>query len=202
MDINKTKTVRDVIVIGGSQGSLEVLRGLLGGLPSDFPASVLIVVHTGPSSPGYMASILDRYSALPVSYAKHGELVEAGKVYLAPPDRHLEVVTPGLIYLGDGPKVRFSRPAADRLFVTAAKVFGSRVISLILSGGDCDGADGANAVVAAGGLSLVQEPDEAMVPSMPIHAIQTDHPSAAVKIKDMTAVLTRAVIGVQSAPTA
>lgn len=198
MDINKTKTNRDVIVIGGSQGSLEVLRALLGGLPSDFPASILIVVHTGPSSPGYMASVLDRYSTLPVSYPKHGEVVEAGKVYLAPPDNHLEVVSPGLIYLSDGPKVRFSRPAADRLFVTAAEVYGSRVISLILSGGDCDGADGANAVVAAGGLSLVQEPDEAMVPSMPIHAIKTDHPSAAIKIKDMAAVLTRAIGSIQS----
>lgn len=174
-----------------------MLRGLLGCLPSDFPASVLIVLHTGPSSPGYMASILDRYCDLPVSYAKHGELVEAGKVYLAPADRHLEVVTPGLIYLSDGPKVGFSRPAADRLFFTAAKVFGSRVISLILSGGDCEGADGANAVVAAGGLSFVQEPNEAMVPSMPTHAIQTDHPSATVKIKDMAAVLTRAINGIQ-----
>ncbi|RJX79033.1 chemotaxis protein CheB [Pseudomonas sp. LS-2] len=196
MDINKTQTIRDVIVIGGSQGSLEVLRGLLGGLPSDFPASILIVVHTGPSSPGNMAPILDRYSTLPVSYAKHGELVEAGKVYLALADRHLEVVNPGLIYLSDGPKVRFSRPAADRLFVTAAEVFGSRVISLILSGGDCDGADGANAVVAAGGLSLVQEPHDAMIPSMPIHAIKKDHPSARVKIQDMADVLIDAVRGV------
>lgn len=117
-----------------------MLRGLLDGLPSDFSPPTLIAVHTGPSSPGYMAPILDRYSAL--QPANHGELVEAGKVYLAPADRHLEVVNLGLVYLSGGPKVRFTRPAADRLFVTASEVFGSRVISLIFSGGDCDGANG------------------------------------------------------------
>jgi two-component system chemotaxis response regulator CheB len=161
MYIKQTKVVRDVIVIGGSQGSVEVLRTLLNELPPDFPAAILIVIHTGPSSPGYLASILNRYGPLPVAYAQNGDSVEPGKVYLAPADKHLEIVEPGAVYLSDGPKIKHSRPVADRLFITAAGVYGGRVISLIISGGDCDGADGANAVNAAGGLSFVQEPDDA-----------------------------------------
>lgn len=198
MDTHQPKVVRDVVVIGGSQGSLEVLRTLLGELAPDFPAAILIVIHTGPSSPGYLASILDRYSSLAVAYGQNGEDVVPGRVYLAPADKHLEIVKPGVIFLSDGPKVKHSRPAADRLFVTAAEVYGERVISLILSGGDCDGAQGANAIIAAGGLSFVQEPEDAQIPSMPIHAIQTDHPSAVIKTRDMAAALISATSDVPS----
>jgi len=195
MDKNQAGPVRDVIVIGGSQGSVEVLRTLLGELPMPFPAAILIVIHTPTSSNGDMASILGRYTDLPVAYANDGDVIEPGRVYLAPPDRHLEVVSPGHIRLSDGPLVRNSRPAADRLFSTAAQTFGSRVISLILSGGDCDGSDGANAIVAAAGISLVQEPKDAQVASMPLHAIQTDHPRAILEKHAMGAALMAAVTG-------
>lgn len=195
MDMPVAAPIRDIVVIGGSQGAIEVLRTMLGELPEDFPAAILIVIHSGPSSPGYLATILDRYAALPVAYACEGEKIEAGRVYIAPADRHLEVVAPGLVHLDDGPKVRHSRPAADRLFMTAAQVFGPRVICLVLSGGDCDGAAGANAIAAAGGMCLVQEPREAAVPSMPISVIQQDHPDALVKTENMASALLQAMSG-------
>lgn len=174
-------TVRDIVVIGGSEGSFGPLRQILSGLPVDFPAAVLIVVHTGSSSPRLLASIFDSWSALPVAYADEGVRVEAGRVYVAPPGRHLEVVEPGLMHLNDGPKLHFSKPAVDRLFGTAAAVFGRRVISMILSGNDGDGAAGAAAVRAAGGVSLVQDPGDALVSSMPIRAIEKDHPNSLVR---------------------
>jgi two-component system chemotaxis response regulator CheB len=118
-------SIRDIIVIGGSEGSFEPLRAILTGLPTDIPAAILIVMHTGPSSPRLLASIFGTWSTLPVAYGKDGDRVEHGHVYVAPPDKHLEVVEPGVIHLSDGPKVKFSRPAADRLFETAAAVFGS-----------------------------------------------------------------------------
>ncbi|WP_296261309.1 MULTISPECIES: chemotaxis protein CheB [unclassified Pseudomonas] len=195
MDMETKTQPRDVIVIGGSQGAFDVLRQMLVELPSDFPAAVLIVIHSVPSTPGHLASILDRYSVLPVGYGQDGEAVRPGRVYLAPPDRHLEIAPTGLIHLSDGPKVRYARPAADRLFETAAQVFGSRVISVILSGGDCDGTYGANVVSVAGGLSLVQEPRDALVPSMPLHAIQNDHPAAVVNSTAIAKVLMQAVAG-------
>lgn len=172
---------RDIVVIGGSEGSFAPLRQILSALPANFPAAVLIVVHTGPSSPRLLASIFDSWSALPVEYAEDGIAIETGRVYLAPPGRHLEVVEPGLLHLSNGPKIHFSKPAVDRLFHTAAAVFGNRVVSLILSGNDGDGAFGAAAVRAAGGLSLVQDPGDALVSSMPVRAIEKDHPNSLVR---------------------
>jgi two-component system chemotaxis response regulator CheB len=193
--------IRDIIVIGGSEGSLEPLRAILAGLPKDVPAAILIVMHTGPSSPRLLASILNTWSTLPVTYGKDGDCIEHGHVYLAPPDKHLEVVEPWVVHLSDGPKVHFSRPAADRLFETAAAVFGSRVISLILSGNDSDGTDGANAVRMAGGLCLVQDPGDAVVPSMPIKAIEHDHPECLVRTTALVEVLMHAVGAVRQTST-
>ena len=193
MDANTIQRLKDVVVIGGSQGATEVLRILLAKLPADFPAAVMIVIHTNPSSPDYMASVLRRYSTLPVDYGQEGEPVLPGRVYLAPADRHLELVAPGNIHLHDGPKVSFARPAADRLFITAAEVLGSRVISLVLSGGDSDGSDGAVGVENAGGLSFVQHPEEARVPSMPIQTMHKTTSSKPLRAQEMADALINAV---------
>ena len=198
MDAQNTEVLRDVVVIGGSQGATEALRILLAGLPADFPAAVLIVIHTSPSGPDYMASVLGRYSTLPVEYGQEGQPVLPGRVYLAPADRHLEIVSPGIIHLDDGPKVNFARPAADRLFITAAEVFGERVISLVLSGGDSDGSDGSVVVKNAGGLSFVQRPEEAPVPSMPIQAMQKTTSSLQLRSEEMADALITAVGSVHS----
>jgi two-component system chemotaxis response regulator CheB len=198
MDTKSEALVKDIVVIGGSHGALDVLRTLVGALPHDFPAAILIVIHSGPLSPvdpGYLAAILDRYSALPVKCAQEGEKVQPSRIYVAPADKHLEIIAPGLVHLDDGPKIRYSRPAADRLFITAAEVFGPRVVCLVLSGGDCDGVKGANAVSKAGGMCLVQEPKDAVVPSMPISVIQRDHPDAVVTTDTMATALLQAVNG-------
>jgi two-component system chemotaxis response regulator CheB len=193
MDAQNTDVLRDIIVVAGSQGATEALRVMLAQLPADFPAAILIVIHTSTPSPGYMASVLNRYCALPVEYAEHGKPVLPGHVYLAPAGLHLEIATPGIIHLDDGPKVNFARPAADRLFVSAAEVFGNRVISLVLSGGDSDGSDGAVAVLKAGGLSFVQRPEEASVPSMPIQTLQKNPSSVCVRVEEMADTLMTAV---------
>ncbi|TDV54724.1 two-component system chemotaxis response regulator CheB [Pseudomonas graminis] len=198
MDAHNTEVLRDVVVIGGSQGAMEALRVLLTRLPAHFPAAVLIVIHTHSSGPDYMASVLSRYSTLPVAYGEEGEPVLPGRVYLAPPDRHMEIVSPGIIHLDDGPKVKLARPAADRLFATAADVFRERVISLVLSGGDSDGADGAVEVRNAGGLSFVQRPEEAPVPSMPIETMRKTLLSPQLSAEEMADALIKAVGSVHS----
>lgn len=198
MDAHNTEVLRDVVVIGGSQGAMEALRILLTRLPADFPAAVLIVIHTNPSAPDYMASVLSRYSTLPVAYGQEKEPVLPGRVYLASANRHMEIVSPGIIHLDDGPKVNLARPAADRLFATAAEVFRERVISLVLSGGDSDGSDGAVAVKNAGGLSFVQRPEEAPVPSMPIETMRKTILSPQLSAEEMAGALIKAVGSVHS----
>ena len=162
---------RDIVVIGASLGGLEGLCRLTSGLPVDLSAVLLVVLHTGPSSPRMLAEIVGRFSPLPVSYARQGEAVAPGHVYFAPPDFHLTVVAPGVLVLGDGEKVHFCRPAADVLFRSAASVFGPRVIGVVMTGGNGDGAEGLRMIKAAGGLCVVQHPVTATNPEMPRKAL-------------------------------
>jgi two-component system, chemotaxis family, protein-glutamate methylesterase/glutaminase len=97
-------------------------------------------------------------------------------MYVAPPDRHLIVTRPGWLGLDAGAKVRHSRPAADRLFQSAAEFYGSRVVGVVLTGGDGDGTDGLRAIKREGGLAIVQDPADATAPDMPMNALKGDHP--------------------------
>lgn len=166
----------DVVVIGASLGGIEALKVIVHGLPEDFPATVLVVLHAGSSSPRLLADILGPHTPLPVTYAENGGTPEPGHVYIAEPGLHLEIRAPGVMHLVDGPKVKHSKPAADRLFETAADVYGSRVIAVVLTGGDSDGTDGCRAVNKAQGLCVIQNPERALVPDMPLNALIHDHP--------------------------
>jgi two-component system, chemotaxis family, protein-glutamate methylesterase/glutaminase len=184
---------RDVIVIGASLGGVEALCKLARGFPSDLPASVLIMLHTSPKSPRFLAEIVGRYTPLPVSYGQQGEAVERGHVYFAPPDVHLVVTAPGNLILRHGEKVHFARPAADVLFRSAAELYGRRVIGVVLTGGDSDGAAGLRAIRAAGGVAVVQDPDEAPAPGMPLNALINASPDFRVSLDGMASLLIRLV---------
>lgn len=192
MSIRQTRQAtpfRDIIVVGASRGGLKALCTLTRGLPAGLPAAVLIVLHTGADSPRLLADILGRCTPLPVSYAIAGEDVRPRHIYVAPPGAHLIVVPPGHIALDPGAKVHHSRPAADRLFQTAAAVYAQRVIGIVLTGGDGDGTDGLRAIKDAGGVSVVQQPAEALDPSMPISAIQDEMPDYCLAVADMGSLL-------------
>jgi two-component system, chemotaxis family, protein-glutamate methylesterase/glutaminase len=161
---------RDVIVVGGSAGSLAPLITLVQRLPRSFPACVLVVVHSSADSAGGVARILERDAHVPISIASDGDLIRPG-VFVAPPDHHL-VVTDGHMRVTHGPKENGFRPAIDPLFRTAADAYGPRVIGVLLSGALDDGEYGLSAIKASGGLVVVQDPDDAEIPSMPRNAIE------------------------------
>jgi two-component system, chemotaxis family, protein-glutamate methylesterase/glutaminase len=174
----------DIIVMGASAGGMQVVIEILRGLPRDLPAAVFVVLHTAPSSPGILPQILDRASALSCAHAKDGERIQRGRVYVAQPDHHI-LLKDGRIVLTRGPRENGFRPAVDPLFRTAARVYGPRVIGVVLSGGLDDGTEGLLLVKRHGGIAVVQDPEEAIFPSMPASAIQTvevDHvlPTAAI----------------------
>jgi two-component system chemotaxis response regulator CheB len=161
---------RDIVVVGTSAGGVEALRALVGGLPADFPGSVFIVMHTAPDSPGVLAQILDRAGKLPAANASNRERIRPGRVYVAPPDMHM-LLEPGVVRLTRGPKENRFRPAVDPLFRSAAAVYGPRVVGVILTGGLDDGTSGLWAVKRLGGVAVVQDPEEAFMPSMPQSAL-------------------------------
>jgi two-component system chemotaxis response regulator CheB len=165
-----------IIVIGASSGGLKPLRHIIAALPIPCTASVFIVMHLG-NHPSILPSVLAASTRLNVSFAKDGSPIQPGRIYVAPPDHHM-LLELGRVRLNRGPKVRRTRPAADPLFISAAEIYGERVIGVVLSGGDGDGAEGLRSIKDHGGEALVQHPEDAAVPSMPKAAIVMDHPDA------------------------
>lgn len=161
---------KDIVVIGASAGGIEALRVLAGGLPADLPASLFIVLHTSPEAPSMLADILDRSGRLPALTPNDGELIRAGTIYVAPPDRHL-LVEPNRVRVTRGPKENRFRPAVDPLFRSAAQTYGPRVVGVILTGYLDDGTAGLWTVKQLGGTAVVQDPADALVPFMPLNAV-------------------------------
>lgn len=162
---------RDIIVLGASAGGLNALQQLVRGLPADFSATLFVVVHVPPSGPSVLPELLTRAGPLPAAHAVDGESIERGRIYVAPPDRHLILAEAGTIRLSAGPRENHSRPAVDPLFRSAALVYGPRVIGIVLSGALSDGTAGLWEIKQRGGLAIVQDPGEAVYPSMPHSAM-------------------------------
>lgn len=182
----------DIIVIGASAGGLEAFRTLISDLPSDLPAAVFIVWHISPDYPSLLPQILERVSALPIAHALHNELIKSGRIYIAPPDRHL-LVEPQTVRLSRGPRENRFRPAIDVLFRSAARFYGERVLGVVLSGGLDDGAAGLYAIKQRGGIAVVQDPSDALHDSMPKAALRAVSVDYCVPIAQMAALLVRLV---------
>jgi two-component system chemotaxis response regulator CheB len=161
----------DIIVIGASAGGVEALTELVRGLPGDLPAAVFVVLHIPSYRPSDLPFILSRRGVLPAAHPEHGEVVRQGRIYIAPPDRHL-TVRGETIGLSHGPRENGTRPAIDPLFRTAARSYGDRVVGVILSGTNGDGTIGMMAIKARGGLAIAQDPADALFDRMPRHAIR------------------------------
>ena len=182
-----------IVVIAASRGGLEALSQLFRLLPADFPAAILVVLHTSPDGPKLAAGILNSRIAMSVSYAHSGEEPQLGHVYFAPPDHHLTLCADGRMDLNKKPKVHHSRPAANPLFESAVAVYGSHVIGVVLTGGDSDGAEGLRSITSAGGVGIVQCPSEAYDPSMPIAAMKEDHPQYILPVEEIGPLLVKLV---------
>jgi two-component system chemotaxis response regulator CheB len=161
----------DIIAIGGSAGSIDVLKTVCAAFPADLDAAVFIVVHVSAESQNLLAHIFGRATPLPATTAVEGERVQHGHIYVAPADHHL-LVLDNHIRLGRGPRENRSRPAIDALFRSVAASYGSRAIAVVLSGYLNDGAAGLTAVKRCGGITVVQNPGDAQVPDMPNGALR------------------------------
>jgi two-component system chemotaxis response regulator CheB len=162
--------IRDIIVIGASSGGIDALRTLVGSLPHNFRAAIFVVNHVSPTSPGILGDILTRAGELPAVNPGDGERIQPGRIYVAPPDHHM-LIEPGIVRITRGPRENRFRPAVDPLFRSAAQTYGPRVIGIILTGNLDDGSAGLWAVKRLGGTAIVQDPKDALYPSMPRSAM-------------------------------
>jgi two-component system chemotaxis response regulator CheB len=178
----------DLIVIGTSAGGLETLKVLVSQLPANLPAAICVVQHTSPTSPGYLADILNGQGPFLAVLATDGQAIEQGYIYVAPPDHHL-LVKPGHLHLSRGPQENRSRPSIDVLFRSAAVAYGPRVIGVLLTGMLNDGVVGLVAIQRCGGLVVVQEPADALYPDLPSNALRVVKADYVVPVAAMEALL-------------
>jgi two-component system chemotaxis response regulator CheB len=184
---------KDIVVVGASAGGMEALQKLVARLPADFPASLFVVWHMAPGVKSALPDILARATPLPVAAAADGDPIEPGRIYVAPNDHHM-LLEPGYIRIAKGPKENRFRPALDPLFRSAAYVYGTRVIGVVLSGALDDGTAGLWTIKLRGGTAIVQEPADAGVRGMPLsalHNVDIDHRDTAAGIGDLLVRLVR-----------
>jgi len=158
----------DLVVVGSSAGGVGALSTLVSTLNKSFPAPIVIAQHLDPQRPSHLATILDRHSTLPiVVVSEHGQTkLEGGTVYVVPSNRHVRI-SDGHVYL-EGDHQDRPKPSVDLLLSSAARSYGEHLIAVILTGSGSDGAAGAVDVKLSGGVVIIQNPQTAAYPSMPL----------------------------------
>lgn len=185
-----------IIVVGASAGGVEAIRALVAELPADIDAAVFVVLHIG-AHRSDLPWLLTRAGLLPARHPEDGETIERGHIYVAPPDHHMLVET-GFITLTKGPRENWARPAIDPLFRSAARAYGSAVVGVILTGGLNDGTAGMIEIKATGGVTVVQDPEEALTPNMPrsvLEHVEVDHVVSLNEIGSLLTQLARRAVG-------
>ncbi|WP_343672160.1 chemotaxis protein CheB [Chitinophaga sp.] len=173
------------LVIGGSAGSLDVLLQLLPSLDPACKLAIIIVLHRKSDNDSLLSDLLAARSILPVKEAEEKDLLTAGMVYVAPADYHLLIEPDGTITLDYSEKVNYSRPSIDVTFMAAAEVLGDQLACLLLSGANIDGGEGLQQAQEMGAVIAVQDPTEAEVAFMPMHAMSVVKVDRVLKQKDM-----------------
>jgi two-component system, chemotaxis family, protein-glutamate methylesterase/glutaminase len=181
---------KDIVVIGASAGGMGALEKLVAGLPEKLPAAIFIVWHLAPGVESVLPRILTRAGPLPALHPKDGDAIEHGRIYVAPNDHHL-LLERGYLRVSKGPKENRFRPAVDPLFRSAAYVYGTRAIGIVLSGALDDGTAGLWAIKLRGGTAIVQDPADAMHRSMPLSALDNVDVDYKLPVAEMGALLGR-----------
>lgn len=176
-----------IVVVGASAGGVEALGRLVSYLPESFSLPLLVVLHVPPTT-SFLPQILQRAGRLVAGHARDGEPLRTGAIAVAPPDFHL-LLADGVLHLNRGPRENGHRPAIDPLFRTAASSYGESVVGVVLSGSLDDGAVGLATIKREGGVTIVQDPEEAVYPAMPLSAIDAAQPDHVLPIDGIAKLL-------------
>ncbi len=161
------KKAYTAVVIGVSAGGLNALSTIFSHLVIDFMMSVIVVQHTHPDSDDFLARHLNEMCPLRVKQADEKESIQPGSIYIAPANYHLFIETDKTFSLSVDELVNYARPSIDVLFESAADAYGSKLVGMILTGGNVDGSYGIKIIEEVGGLTIIQDPGTAEVDAMP-----------------------------------
>lgn len=188
MEERRMRVPFELLVIGGSAGSLEVIMQLLPRLHTDLGLAIIIVIHRR-SNESVLIDLLREVTSWTVKEAEEKEALQPGTIYIAPADYHLLIERSKTLSLDDSEKVQYSRPSIDVTFESAADVYGPVLACLLLSGANADGTDGLQAVKNSGGMTMVQDPDDASVSYMPQYALDHVRVDKVVRMEDVAEVI-------------
>ena len=175
----------EAIVIGASAGGVEALLSILGPLREGFSLPIIVVLHLPNERRSQLTQVFARRVALPVLEAIDKTPIEGGTLYFAAPGYHLSVEHDRSFSLSLEDRVHYSRPAIDYLFESAADAYGPTLAAVLLTGANRDGAHGLAQVKRHGGLTIVQDPNEAQVATMPQAALDIQQPDRILSINDI-----------------
>lgn len=180
----------NLVIIGASAGGIEALKLLFSMLPKDFPLPMVVVIHRLKNKESHLSEVLGRSSVLRIQEGRDGDILHPGNVYLAPPNYHLLVETDLRLVLNNEAPVTYSKPSIDVLFASAALACKEKVIAILMTGGNSDGATGLKMVQQTGGYTLVEDPKTARFSAMPEAALEQTQPDEIVKLEDIAEKLT------------
>jgi two-component system, chemotaxis family, protein-glutamate methylesterase/glutaminase len=183
---------KDIVVIGASAGGMDALQKVVSRFPANLAAAVFIVWHLSPGLKTILPSVLNKSGPLRASHPRDGDRIEQGLIYVAPNDHHM-LLENGYIRITKGPKENRFRPAVDPLFRSAAYIYGSRVIGVVLTGALDDGTAGLYTIKLRGGTAIVQEPADAMIRSMPLNALEHTNADYTLPVAGIGDLITRLV---------
>jgi two-component system chemotaxis response regulator CheB len=179
----------DAVVIGGSAGGLEAMLRILSGLPPGFRLPLIALLHLPVNGESKLADVFGARLAIPVEEAVDKTRIAPGTLYIAPGGYHLLVEQDYSLALSCEAPVHHSRPSIDVLMESAADAWGERLAGILLTGANDDGANGLARIGEMGGLTVVQDPDEAAVPTMPRAAIERRPPALVLTLDRIRAML-------------
>jgi two-component system chemotaxis response regulator CheB len=185
------RTAPAVVAVASSAGGVSALQVLVGGLPADFPAAMIIVQHVDPRHESRMPELLARRTSLTVRHVEHGEPLLGGCVYVAPPDRHVRLAEDGTLALSAAAPVLWVRPSADVLFDSVARAYGPRAAAVVLTGTGRDGAAGCVSIHNHGGRVIVQDVATSEFQGMPQAAVLTGDVDALLPLNRIACELVR-----------
>ncbi len=195
---------RDIVAIGSSLGGVDAVGQLLAALPADFPAAIFVVLHVGANGKNLLADIFNTRSKLSIHTAKDGQRVTRGCVYVAPADYHL-IVVDDIVRLGHGPRENMSRPAIDPTFRSIGLTYGPRAIGVVLTGLLNDGSAGLADLKRCGGITVVQNPRDAVAADMPLGALaatDVDYRASLATLPELLSTLVAQPAGAKPVPPA
>lgn len=174
--MKKNSRTIEAIVIGASAGGIRALLEILSPLPASYPLPIIIVLHMPEKGTSKLTEVFQQYLKMSVRQAQDKEQIAAGHVYFAVPGYHLAIEQDRRFSLSSEEPLNYSRPSIDILLASAADVYGNTLAGFVLTGANSDGAEGLASIKQAGGLTVVQSPEEAEIATMPKAAIELCQP--------------------------